>query len=172
MYNALHRQATGRGKTGGGALAIAAEWSTLGAEQRGEEKTMKLTVEEVAKLTKLSVATVRLHAANKKLGIREGNRRYFSRQDVETIKGSSRSAGGKQPASGRKPAGRKPAAKKNAARKAAVKKNAAPAPVQQPKTRQAASAAPAQKPAKRSFWSLFRPQPKQKISLLDAQVRK
>jgi len=152
---------------------------------------MKLTVEEVAKLTKLSVATIRLHAAKKKLGTREGNRRYFSREDVDTIKGSSRSAGGKQAAAGRKPAGRKPAAKKPATRKAAVKKAApknaaparrrgrppakkpaAPALVQQPKARQAASPAPVQKPAKRSFWSLFRPQPKQKVSLMDAQVRK
>jgi hypothetical protein len=145
---------------------------------------MKLTVEEVAKLTKLSVATIRLHAAKKKLGTREGNRRYFSREDVDVIKGSSPSAGAKRAAPGRKPAGRKPAATKSAAKKPApksavpakrrgrppAKKPAAPAP--QLKAKPAAAPAPVQKPAKRSFWSLFRPQPKQKISLLDAQVRK
>lgn len=145
---------------------------------------MKFTVEEVAKVTKLSVATVRLHAAKKKLGTREGNRRYFSREDVDVIKGSSRSVGEKRAAPGRKPAGRKPAAKKPAAKKPApksaapakrrgrppAKRPAASAP--QPMVKQPAAPAPVQKPAKRSFWSIFRPQPKQKISLLDAKIRK
>jgi hypothetical protein len=159
---------------------------------------MKLTVEEVAKLTKLSVATIRLHAAKKKLGTREGNRRYFSRKDVDAIKGSSPSGGATRGAAGRKPAGRKPAAKKQAAKKPAAgktaakkpasaapaaRKGAAPAkrrgrppakkPAQaRPKTVPAAAPAPAQQPAKRSFWSFLRPQPRQKISLLDAQIRK
>lgn len=138
---------------------------------------MKLTVEEVAKLTKLSVATIRLHAAKKKLGTKEGNRRYFSRKDVDEIKGSS--SGGnakKKPAGAGKKPGRKPAAKaagKAAAAKPAARRQArrpsAP-PVTEPKARQAAQPEPRHE--KRSFWSFLRPRPKSKISLLEAKIKK
>jgi hypothetical protein len=134
---------------------------------------MKLTVEQVAKATKLSVATVRLHAANKKLGKKEGTRRYFSAQDVEAIKASSSSGSakkkvGKPKAKGRKPAAGKPAARKPAARTLAGRPAAKPAsPAKAPQ-----AAAPAPKSEQRSFWDFLRPRPKQKVSLLDAQVKK
>jgi len=136
---------------------------------------MKLTVEEVAKLTKLSVATIRLHAAKKKLGTKEGNRRYFSRKDVEEITGSSSSGSAtKKPVKSRKPAGKKPAAGKPAGKKPlgrpqAARKISAP-PVVEAKTRQVAKPEP--RPEKRSFWSIFSPRPRQKISLLEAKIKK
>ena len=135
---------------------------------------MKLTVEEVAKLTKLSVATIRLHAAKKKLGTKEGNRRYFTRKDVDEIKGSSSSGSstkkpaGKRPA-GKKPADRKPAGKKTLGRPPAARKVSAP-PVVEVKARQVAKPEP--RPEKRSFWSIFSPRPRQKISLLEAKIKK
>ena len=136
---------------------------------------MKLTVEEVAKLTKLSVATIRLHAAKKKLGTKEGNRRYFTRKDVDEIKGSSSSGSStKKPARSRKPTGQKPAAGKPAGKKPlgrppAARKVSAP-PVVEVKARQVAKPEP--RPEKRSFWSIFSARPRQKISLLEAKIKK
>ena len=141
---------------------------------------MKLTVEEVAKLTKLSVATVRLHAANKKLGTKEGNRRYFSGKDVEAIKASSSSGSANKKAAkaekktakkpGRKPAAKKAAVKKSPARSQA--KRPAGKPVLESKPKLAVKQESQPQPEKRSFWSFLRPRPKQKVSLLDAQVKK
>jgi hypothetical protein len=130
---------------------------------------MKLTVEEVAKLTKLSVATIRLHAAKKKLGTKEGNRRYFSRKDVDEIKGSSSSGSAAKRPAGKKPADRKPAGKKPLRKPPAGRKLSAP-PVVETKARQVAKPEP--RPEKRSFWSIFSPRPRQKISLLEAKIKK
>jgi hypothetical protein len=125
---------------------------------------MKMTVEQVAKATKLSVATVRLHAANKKLGKKVGNRRYFDEKDLAAIKASPSSGSAKKKPAKAKPAARKPAARKKPARPAAAK----PAPAPKP----APAAKPAPNPEKRSFWDFLRPRPKQKVSLLDAKVKK
>lgn len=135
---------------------------------------MKLTVEQVAKMTKLSTATVRLYASRKKLGTKEGNRRYFSKQDVEAISGTSSTASKKskaaskgtaKPAKRGRPAGKKAAAKKPVAKQAARKSlpKAAAAPV---------AAKPEPRVEKRSFWALFRRPPKQKVALLDAKIKK
>jgi hypothetical protein len=139
---------------------------------------MKLTVEQVAKATKLSVATVRLHAANKKLGKKEGTRRYFSAQDVEAIKASSSSGSAKKKAGKPATKGKKSAAGRPAARKPATRKPAARTVAGRPAVKPASStkapqaAAPAPKSEQRSFWDFLRPRPKQKVSLLAAQVKK
>lgn len=125
---------------------------------------MKLTVEQVAKATRLSVATVRLHAANKKLGTKVGNRRYFNEKDLAAIKASPSSGSTKKKTARAKAAPRKAPARKKPARKPAAKPAAAPKP--QP------AAKPAPQPATRSFWDFLRPRPKQKVSLLDAKVKK
>lgn len=135
---------------------------------------MKLTVEQVAKATKLSVATVRLHAANKKLGTKEGNRRYFSAKDVEAIKASPSSGSAKKKPGPKKgtAAGRKPAAAKKPGRKPAVRAEKKPAVKSAPAAKVPQAAAPAPRAEKRSFWDFLRPRPKQKVSLLDAKVKK
>jgi cell division septation protein DedD len=125
---------------------------------------MKMTVEQVAKATKLSVATVRLHAANKKLGKKVGNRRYFDEKDLAAIKASPSSGSTKKKPAKAKPAARTPAARKKPARAAAAK----PAPAPKP----APAAKPVPNPEKRSFWDFLRPRPKQKVSLPDAKVKK
>ncbi len=139
---------------------------------------MKLTVEQVAKMTKLSTATVRLYASRKKLGTKEGNRRYFSKQDVEELRGTPSSASRKTKTASKaakkgKPAGKKAAAKKPVARKATRKRlpKAASAPVTA-EAKGKPAAMPEPRVEKRSFWSLFRRQPKQKVALLDAKVQK
>lgn len=120
---------------------------------------MKLTVEQVAKKTNLSTATVRLYASRKKLGTKEGNRRYFSQKDVDLLTKTPSSGGRKRKAAKKAaPAKRKVGGKKPAT---AVSTFAAAIP-----------AKPAPKPESRSFWSFFRRQPTQKVSLLDAKVKK
>ena len=60
---------------------------------------MKLTVEQVAKMTKLSVPTLRVYASRQKLGKKEGNKRYFSQDDVKKLlKGASAAPSKKAPA--------------------------------------------------------------------------
>lgn len=135
---------------------------------------MKLTVEQVATMTKLSTATVRLYASRKKLGTKEGNRRYFSKKDVEELTGPSSSSSRKSKAAQKgKPTGKKAVGKKAVGKKATRKRlpKAASASVTAE-----ANSKPAMKPEprveKRSFWSFFRKLPKPKISLLEAKVKK
>jgi hypothetical protein len=143
-----------------------------------EKQKMKLTVEQVAKMTKLSTATVRLYASRKKLGTKEGNRRYFSKKDVEELTGSSSSASRKSKAASNaaqkgKPAGKKAVAKKPGAKKATRKrlpKAASASVTAEAKGKPAAKLEP--RVEKRSFWALFRRQPRQKVALLDAKVKK
>jgi DNA-binding transcriptional MerR regulator len=129
-----------------------------------EEKSMKLTVEQVAKLTKLSIPTLRVYASRQKLGKKEGNKRYFSQDDVKKLLKAP------SPAAKKKPAKKaKPVAAKKSAKKAAKK----PAKASQ-KTVQAAPVAKRPEPAKpqvekRSFWSFLQRKPKQKITLMEAK---
>jgi DNA-binding transcriptional MerR regulator len=142
-----------------------------------EAESMKLTVEQVSKLTKLSVPTLRVYASRQKLGKKEGNKRYFSQDDVKKLlKGSSAPAAKKAPAKKTKPvAAKKPArkpaqktvkkpAKKPAKRTAKVTvKTAQPSPV--------TSRPEPVKPQvqKKSFWSFLRRKPQQKVTLMDAK---
>ncbi len=122
---------------------------------------MKFTVEQVAKLTKLSAATVRVYASRQKLGTREGNKRYFSKADVNKLMQKAPAAGARKPAPTKK-------------RKARTTRPASrpQKPVQKPVEKKAPEMKAETPPKKRSFWSFLRRQPQQKVTLMDAKVRR
>jgi hypothetical protein len=129
---------------------------------------MKYTVEQVAKLTKLSTATVRLYASRKKLGTREGNRRYFSQKDVDLLT-KTPSSGARKRKPGRKAA---PAKRKVGGKKPSRAASTSAARELKAKPAEKIAAKPAPKPERRSFWSFFQRKPKEKVGLLDATVKK
>ena len=59
---------------------------------------MNLTIEQVSKLTKLSVPTLYAYASRKKLGKRLGNKRFFTQADVQLILKDSRKSPGRKKA--------------------------------------------------------------------------
>ncbi len=121
---------------------------------------MKLTVEQVAKLTKLSVPTLRVYASRQKLGKKEGNKRYFSQDDVKKLlKGASSAPAKKAPAKSAKKAAKKVASKPA---KAPRKTTAAPAAKH-------AEPVKTQKTERKSFWSFLQRKPKEKVTLMDAK---
>ncbi len=116
---------------------------------------MKLTAEDVAKATKLSIATVRVYAAQKKLGTREGNRRFFTKADLEKFRSSAPSPR----KSSKRKAGRPKAAKKTAAKT-------------KPVVRQDLPSKPEPKPVRRSFWDFFmNRKPQRKIGLMELRKK-
>jgi len=125
---------------------------------------VNLTIQQVSKLTKLSVPTLYAYASRKKLGKRVGNKRFFTQADVQKIlRGSKKS-----------PAKMK---EKSPIKKATIRKRPSkPKPIEVSKPT-AASFKPttaAVKPQKPSFWTrLFgsRKEPK-KVSLMDAKTTK
>jgi uncharacterized membrane protein len=127
---------------------------------------MKLSIEQLSKLTKLSIPTLRVYVSRQKLGIKQGNRRVFSQSDVQKLLKDSKKA----------PVARKT---KTAPKKTtAGPKKAGNPPVNKPARKPAATnakpSAPAVKSVRPSIWSrLFgaRKQ-KQKVGLLDAKVTK
>ena len=81
---------------------------------------MNLTIEQLAKRTKLSVSTIRVYTQRKNLGKKIGNRRVFSQADVQKLlKGSKKLASKKSKAPAKKRAKR--AVKKQAVREAKPK---------------------------------------------------
>ena len=88
---------------------------------------MKLSIEQVSKLTKLSVATLRVYVSRKKLGTKVGNKRVFSQLDVQKLlKSSSRQTDGKikgKPKANVAKAARKPA-RTRATKQSTIKKTA------------------------------------------------
>jgi Helix-turn-helix domain len=123
---------------------------------------MKLTIEQVAKLTKLSVPTLRVYASRQKLGKKEGNKRYFTQDDVKKLlKGSPAPASKKKASKKAKPAAAKKATRTPAK---AARKTIAAAPA-------AKRTEPASQPvaAKKSFWSFLRRDRKQKVTLMEAK---
>ena len=145
---------------------------------------MKLTIEQVSKLTKLSIPTLRVYVSRQKLGTKVGNNRFFSQADVQKLlKGTKKQTSAKSPA---KTAG-KPAKVKAPARPAS-KPAAKPAPkaAQKPAQKPVQKAAvqrPSPAPEKTdlpvrtprpSFWSrLFGARkPKQRITVMDAKTTK
>ena len=105
---------------------------------------MKLTMEQLSKQTKLSVATLRVYVSRQKLGTKVGNRRVFSQSDVQKIlKNSQRS---KEKSKGKKKANvgkvvRKPT-RVRATKQSIITKKA-------PLAKRDQTTA---KPEKRSFW--------------------
>lgn len=145
---------------------------------------MKLTIEQVAKLTKLSVPTLRVYASRQKLGTKVGNRRVFSQAEVQELLKSSKKSGAKSKGAAHSPA--RPAKKKTQARvskrpRAAAKPATAKSPPARTSTAQSAAAKPSTakpmmpmaKPEKRSFWqSIFGARkPKEKVKLLEAKTK-
>jgi len=150
---------------------------------------MKLTIEQVSKLTKVSIPTLRVYVSRQKLGTKVGNNRFFSQADVQKLlKGTKKAAAketkpaAKAPAKKAKPAKQAKASsrpKASAAKPAASKPAAAkPAPVKAPAQKTAAPRTDKPelkvKPARPSFWSrLFGSRgPKQKINVLEAKTTK
>jgi hypothetical protein len=111
---------------------------------------MKLTAEDVAKATKLSVATVRVYASQKKLGTKEGNKKFFSKADIKKFRASVPSS--------------KRSSKLKAAKKATVKTRL--------KVKKAPHSQPEPKPVRRSFWNfLMNRKPQKKTSILELAKR-
>ncbi len=131
---------------------------------------MKLTIEQVAKVTKLSVPTLRVYVSRLKLGTKAGNKRVFSQEDVKKLLKGASSGKMTKGAAPKKPAAKK-AAPKKAARAAAPKAKAAKTPeVKAQPAKAKETKAPAQpKSEKNSFWSIFQRKPKERIGIMDAK---
>jgi hypothetical protein len=135
---------------------------------------MRLTIEQVSELTKLSVPTVRANASRQNLGTKVGKSRVFSQADVQKLlKKAKPSNSGSKAKQKTEPKGKAKAAtvrvprkpqKLSPAKKAAVKKQVSMAKVETPTT----------KTANNSFWNrLFgNRKTKQKVSLLSVKTTK
>jgi hypothetical protein len=129
---------------------------------------MNLTIEQLSKLTKLSVPTLRVYVSRQKLGTKVGNKRMFTQADVQKLLKESK----KSPAKSSKSAARKvgSAKKSPAAREPAKTAGARPAAAR-PVDKARASGSSG-KTGTSSFWTrLFggRKQ-KAKVSLMDAKT--
>jgi hypothetical protein len=123
---------------------------------------MNLTIEQVSKLTKLSVPTLYVYASRQKLGKKVGNRKVFSQADVQKLlKGSKKSP----------PKNKLKAPAKKTGRRA-IKTE----PLKATKSKAINNAASplAAKPKGASFWGrLFGGRkPQQKVSLMNAKATK
>ena len=125
---------------------------------------MKLTIEQVSKQTKLSVATLRVYVSRLKLGTKTGNRRVFSQSDVQKILKNVKGSHGKS---------------KGKAKPKLAKAARKPRDVSAPKHSTVRTKIPLAKteqsmptPEKRSFWkSLFGTRkPRPKVKLLQAKT--
>jgi DNA-binding transcriptional MerR regulator len=135
---------------------------------------MKLSIEQVSELTKLSVPTVRANASRQNLGTKVGKRRVFSQADVQKLlKSAKPSSSGSKAKQKIEPKGKTKAAtvrtprkpqKQSSAKRAAAKKQVTTAKVETPTT----------KAANKSFWNrLFgNRKTKQKVSLLSVKTTK
>ena len=141
---------------------------------------MRLTADQVSKLTNLPIPTIRVYASRHKLGTKVGTNRYFSQADVQVIlKGKRPETEKKAVKAPTKKAAKKPAAKaaKTAKAKGAkAKKAAKPAskPAAKPAAKAPAPAAPVAKKQGTGFWGrLFgQRQPKKKVDLMSAKATK
>jgi hypothetical protein len=125
---------------------------------------MKLTIDQLSKLTKLPIPTLRVYVSRHKLGIKVGNRRVFSQADVQKLLKSPKKSPPKNKL--------KPAVKKTSKR--AKKPKPITASVAKPKAVSPIQNTVAANPMKPSFWSrLFGGRKeKEKISLMDAKTTK
>jgi DNA-binding transcriptional MerR regulator len=102
---------------------------------------VNLTIEQVSKLTKLSIPTLYTYASRQKIGKKVGNRKVFSQSDVQKILKSSKKSPKRKKV-------------KSAARKTSRKKNKTqPILISKTKPRSASVSSPSPKPTKRSFWT-------------------
>lgn len=129
-----------------------------------QEVEMNLTIEQVSKLTKLSVPNLYSYASRQKLGKKIGKKRLFSQADVQKLlKGSKKSPSKTKP---------KPPTRKISARKKPVKTEPISASVAKPMAVSPKSNAAAIKSPKSSFWTrLFGVRKQQKkVSLMEAKT--
>jgi DNA-binding transcriptional MerR regulator len=127
---------------------------------------MKLTIEQLSKLTKLSIPTLRVYVSRQKLGTKVGNKRVFSQSDVQQLLKVSKKSPAKKKTT--------VSTKKAATIKKPRKQRRSGATVARAKAIGAEPATPVIKTGKQSFFArLFgsRKQ-KQKVRLLDAKVTK
>jgi hypothetical protein len=125
---------------------------------------MKLTIEQLSKLTKLSIPTLRVYVSRQKLGTKVGNKRMFTQADVQKLLKVSK----KSPAKSSK----LPARKSGGAKKSPATREPAKTAVARPATDKARASGNSGKTVKSSFWArLFggRKQ-KAKVSLMDAKT--
>ncbi|MGD0728343.1 MAG: hypothetical protein ABSB63_22775 [Spirochaetia bacterium] len=139
---------------------------------------MKITVEAAARMTKLSVSSVRQISAKLRLGKQEGGKKVFTMAEVKKLEGqkkaprkakkAAKSARAAKPAATRKPASAKRASR---APKPVVQK-AVKKPVQKKEEPKAEAKAPAVE--KRPFWGFLGIGRKQKtkVSIMELQGRK
>lgn len=132
---------------------------------------MKLTIEQLSKLTKLSVPTIRVYVTRKKLGTKVGRSRVFSQADVQKLLATSKGSAATRKA---KPAKKKVSAGKRPPRSGQTRKG--PAQEKRP-AQEKAAAKRVEEPGisstkKQGFWSsLFGArQPKKKVNLLDVKT--
>jgi DNA-binding transcriptional MerR regulator len=126
---------------------------------------MKLTIEQLSKLTKLSVPTIRVYASRKNLGKKVGTKRVFSQADVQKLLKGSKTSNGKT--KGKRRTAKSRITKKPS--KAISQKETA-----KPKTPVTSVETPKAKLERRSLWNrLFGTRkPKEKVKLLDARTTK
>jgi hypothetical protein len=147
---------------------------------------MDLTIEQVSKLTKIPIPTLRVYVSRQKLGRKVGNNRVFSQADVQKLlKGSRRGSAKTESSAPTRKAAKKSAPKAAKAAKSSKPKPAAakpaaktaPKPVAKPATKAAAKpqvpAKPEPKATRPGFFArLFGRQPKKKVDLLSARTTK
>lgn len=125
---------------------------------------MDLSIEQLSKLTKLSIPTLRVYVSRQKLGKKVGTKRVFSQSDVQKLlKVSKKSPTAKKT---------KTPARKTVAKKSAAAKETSKAPAARPRADKVKANEPAVKPAKAPFWARFFGGGKQKpkVSLMDAKT--
>jgi hypothetical protein len=127
---------------------------------------MSLSIEQVAKLTKLSVARVRAYTSTQHLGTKVGSRRVYSQADVKKLVKISE----KNPATAKRMA-MPPKPKHHAAPRKRTRKQAS---LGKEKTALVAPPISVTKPQKKPFWSFLFPRAKQgkKVSLLEVKSPK
>lgn len=127
---------------------------------------MNLTIDQVSKLTKLAVPTLRAYTTRMSLGKKVGNKRVYTQADVQKLLKVSKKSSVKRNA--------KSPAKKAVARKRPVKSKPTKASIVPLKETAGMLTPVSTKRAKPSFWSrLFRGDKQKKVvSLMDAKLTK
>jgi DNA-binding transcriptional MerR regulator len=127
--------------------------------------TMSISIEQVAKLTKLSVATIRVYTSKQHLGTKVGNKRVYSQSDVQKLL----KATGKNKVKAKQTVAPKKVKRTDSTVKGTRKRTSIMKEKSQPE-----EPAVDAKPQKRSFWSFLFPRAKQnkKVSLLEVKRQK
>jgi hypothetical protein len=106
---------------------------------------MKLMIEKLSRLTKLSIPTLRVYASRQNLGKKVGNKRVFSQADVKKLLEGSRKTQARRRATTE--------TKKQGATKKPIKAEPIRASVGQPKVTDSTRGTPSFKSRKPSFWT-------------------